>query len=126
MAQSIRVSDELYQLAQQTAAKMERSLAQQIEYWARLGLALDAQGVTSAQAMRLVAGEPIGQYVVTPSPSALPLAGGLPALAEWHERATREVAAGKRSAQSLEAVPKAMVKRMKFQFPDESDDGSGW
>ena len=51
MAQSIRISDELYGTAQKAGALLDRSLAQQMEYWARLGAAIDAAGITSAQAM---------------------------------------------------------------------------
>jgi hypothetical protein len=44
MAKSIRVSDELYYLAAAQARLMHRSLAQQVEYWASLGQALEQRG----------------------------------------------------------------------------------
>lgn len=44
MAKSVRVSDDLYGLAAAQARLMQRSLAQQIEYWARLGEALERSG----------------------------------------------------------------------------------
>ena len=39
MAKNIRVSDSLYRLAQLEARLESRSLAQQIEHWAKLGMA---------------------------------------------------------------------------------------
>ena len=43
MAKSIRITDELYELATQEAALMERSLAQQIEHWVKLGVGVERQ-----------------------------------------------------------------------------------
>ena len=54
MAQSIRISDELYDAAQKASVLLDRSLAQQMEYWAPLGAAIDAAGITSTQAMELL------------------------------------------------------------------------
>jgi hypothetical protein len=44
MAQSIRISDDLYALARREAKLMHRSVAQQIEHWAALGQAMEARG----------------------------------------------------------------------------------
>jgi hypothetical protein len=64
MAQSIRVSDEIYALAQKTGAPLGRSLAQQFEYWARLGAAIDAAGITSSEAIGLLeSGMPVNTLV---------------------------------------------------------------
>lgn len=41
MAQSIRISNSLYDEASTTSSIMNRSLAQQIEHWARLGQSMD-------------------------------------------------------------------------------------
>ena len=43
---SIRISDDVYELAQQEAAMMRRSIAQQVEHWAGLGAARGVQRVT--------------------------------------------------------------------------------
>lgn len=40
MAKNIRISDSLYRLALRQAQLQERSIAQQIEYWAKLGMAV--------------------------------------------------------------------------------------
>lgn len=41
MAKSIRISDTLYEMAQAEAIAADRSLAQQLEHWAKLGCALE-------------------------------------------------------------------------------------
>ena len=42
---SIRVSKDLFARAQHQAELMSRSIAQQVEHWARLGAALEASGL---------------------------------------------------------------------------------
>ena len=56
MAKSIRVSDQLYALAEATSQHVHRSLAQQVEHWAELGRALEAAGVTTAQVLDILSG----------------------------------------------------------------------
>jgi hypothetical protein len=57
MAKSIRVSDQLYSLAEAASRKLHRSLAQQVEHWAELGRALEAAGVTTAQVLEILSGD---------------------------------------------------------------------
>jgi hypothetical protein len=57
MAKSVRVSDDLYKLADSASVSAHRSLAQQIEYWAALGRAIEAAGVTTAQAQQVIEGD---------------------------------------------------------------------
>jgi hypothetical protein len=57
MAKSVRVSDELYKLADSACASAHRSLAQQIEYWAALGRAIEAAGVTTNQIRQILDGD---------------------------------------------------------------------
>ena len=57
MAKSIRVSNDLYKLAESASVSAHRSLAQQIEYWAALGRAIEAAGVTTAQAQQVIEGD---------------------------------------------------------------------
>jgi hypothetical protein len=68
---SIRVSAELFTRAQQAAGAMSRSTAQQIEHWARLGLAIEEAGLTVAAARKLVESGDIGQAVQVPDHNAL-------------------------------------------------------
>jgi hypothetical protein len=49
MPQSVRISDRIYELAAREAEQMDRSLAQQIEHWIKLGVALEiSRGTTLA------------------------------------------------------------------------------
>ena len=54
---SIRISDDAYAMAQQEAAVMSRSIAQQLEHWAKLGAALELAGVTQDQVRRILGGD---------------------------------------------------------------------
>jgi hypothetical protein len=54
---SIRISDGVYDLALQVAALQNRSLAQQVEHWVRLAVALEAAGVTVEQVQRILGGD---------------------------------------------------------------------
>jgi hypothetical protein len=54
---SIRISDEWYAQVQQEAALMSRSIAQQIEHWARIGAALESAGVTQDQVRAILGGD---------------------------------------------------------------------
>ncbi len=51
---SIRVGAEIFNTAREEGALMSRSAAQQIEHWARMGAALEASGLTVAQAAHLL------------------------------------------------------------------------
>ena len=57
MPKSIRVSDQLYHLADTTSRQVHRSLAQQVEHWAELGRAVEAAGVTTAQVLDILGGD---------------------------------------------------------------------
>jgi ParD-like antitoxin of type II bacterial toxin-antitoxin system len=57
MAKSVRVSDDLYELADSASTSTHRSLAQQIEYWAALGRAIEAAGITTVQAQQVIEGD---------------------------------------------------------------------
>jgi hypothetical protein len=57
MPKSIRVSDQLYEIAESSSQAMHRSLAQQLEHWATLGRAVEAAGVTTAQIEQVLAGD---------------------------------------------------------------------
>jgi hypothetical protein len=51
------VSDRLHDLADTTSEKLQRSLAQQVEHWAQLGLALEAAGITTSQVLEILGGD---------------------------------------------------------------------
>ncbi len=57
MAKSVRISDQLYSVAESTSRKVHRSLAQQIEHWAELGRAIETAGVTTNQVLGILGGD---------------------------------------------------------------------
>ena len=54
---SIRISDELFDLARDESGTMSRSIAQQLEHWAKIGAALEQAGVTQDQVRRILGGD---------------------------------------------------------------------
>lgn len=68
MSQTIRIPDSLFALAQRESELMSRTVAQQLEHWARLGLALEASGVTASQVRHLLDME-MGRRLDLPSRS---------------------------------------------------------
>ena len=93
MAKSIRVSDQLYKLADTASASARRSLAQQIEYWAALGRAIEAAGVTTEQIQRVLEGD-----------------------LRARERAMLKL--GLASPESMYLFPIALARRAKVRFPE--------
>ena len=53
---SVRVSSTLFDAACHTGTAMTRSGAQQLEHWAKLGQALERQGLAPDAALRMLAG----------------------------------------------------------------------
>jgi hypothetical protein len=96
MAKSIRISDELYELAGREAGLMHRSLAQQLEHWVRLGVGLELSGGATIDDVRSAA----VQY--------------------RHARDQTAVRHGKRSAASLHAIPAELAKSAHADFPADA------
>lgn len=93
MPKSIRVSDDLYKLADSASASAHRSLAQQIEYWAALGRAIEAAGVTTVQAQQVIQGD-----------------------LRVRERALLKL--GLADPQSMYLFPVALARKTKIRFPE--------
>jgi hypothetical protein len=130
MAQSVRVSDDLYALAQAASQALNRPLAQQMEYWARLGAALDAAGISSAAAMQLLGnGASADRFVAGALGQPLEASEGLELLQEQRRRDAADVAAGRRSARSLWAFQPGDLQGYTLT-PSETSEfdqaGSGW
>ena len=127
MAQSIRVSDEMYASAQRAAAVLQRSLAQQFEYWARLGAAIDAAGITSSQVISLLeAGKTVETLVAVATGHADN--SGDARIRQRNEQLEADVATGKRAASSLlifaaDAVRASTVSNA--PYPANVLDGEG-
>ncbi|HVH44094.1 MAG TPA: hypothetical protein VM925_17205 [Labilithrix sp.] len=94
MAKSIRISDDLYDMAATEAVLMHRSLAQQIEHWAAIGQAVEASGDLPK----------IRSVVVAHM------------RARDHERVRR----GRASADQFSFIPKSMVRKAKVVFPKDA------
>lgn len=87
MAKNVRISDDLYALASWEAQLQDRSIAQQLEHWAKRGIA--AAGF------------------VDPTDAAIAMTERLDAL---------EVQSGQRSSASLHFIPRSLVKQSRAHF----------
>lgn len=130
MAQSIRVSDDLYAMAQRVSQALVRPLAQQMEYWARLGAALDAAGVSASVAMELLGnGMAADAFVAEALGRSAGAHQGLAFLREQQRQDAEEVASGDRTARSLWAIQKGDLQGFTFT-PSRTSEfdkaGSGW
>ena len=96
MAKSIRITDELYELATHEAALMQRSLAQQIEHWVKLGVGVERTAGATVDEVRAAA------------------------LQYRHARDEADVRSGRKPASSLHAIPPAIVRSAKLEFPKDA------
>jgi hypothetical protein len=130
MAHSIRISDDLFSMAQNASHALGRPLAQQMEYWARLGAALDAAGISTGMAMNLLGrGVDADKFVAVALGQIAGDDGGLPMLKERQRKDEEEVAAGLRDPCSLLMVQKGDLKGFVFT-PNPASEfaqaGEGW
>ena len=93
MAKSVRITDELYELAMQEAALMERSLAQQVEHWVKLGVGVERSSGATIDDVRAAA------------------------LRYRHVRDEAAVRSGRKSAESLHVIPASLIRNAKLEFP---------
>jgi hypothetical protein len=91
MAKNVRISDELYLLALLESKLQDRSIAQQLEHWIKLGLSASRS--------------PSRSNVVD---AAIAITRGLD---------TQDVLEGKRSADYLHFIPRSIARRAKPVFP---------
>jgi hypothetical protein len=90
MAKSIRITDELYELATQEAALMGRSLAQQIEHWVKLGVGVEHASGATVDDVRAAA------------------------LRYRQARDEAAVRSGRKKASSLHAIPESLIKNARI------------
>jgi hypothetical protein len=93
MAKSIRITDELYELAMHEANLMHRSLAQQIEHWVKLGVGVERTAGATVDDVRSAA------------------------LKYRHARDEAQVRSGRRTASSLHAIPSSIARSARAEFP---------
>lgn len=96
MAKNVRISDGLYALAQAEAALQERSIAQQVEYWAKLGLASTAPGRAAE--------------VASAAQAAVAMTRRLDQL---------DVVEGRRRPENMHFIPRALAVGCETRFPAE-------
>ena len=132
MAKSIRVSDGIYDLAASAGEAVNRSLAEQVEYWARLGASLDAAGITMAQALQLLGGDAtlkervIAHVGRSRSARQRRTYTGAASIAARNAQLEDEVAAGRRSPESLFLLSRKQLKSARFFERAPVLAGTGW
>jgi hypothetical protein len=132
MAKSIRVSDGIYELAAVAGEAVHRSLADQVEYWACLGAALDAAGITMAQALQLLGGDAalkervIAHVGKARSTRKRRTYTGAASIRARNAQLDAEVAAGQRSSESLFLLSRQQLKSARFVERAGVAEGSGW
>jgi hypothetical protein len=97
MAKSVRISDAFYALLELEARLEHRSIAQQLEYWAKLGMSR-----TRASVMEMRA-----DYAVEA------------AIETTRKLDIQDVQSGLRDASDLHFVPKSIARRSELVFPDD-------
>jgi hypothetical protein len=133
MAKSIRVSDGIYELAASAGDAVNRSLADQVEYWARLGAALDAAGVTMEQAMRILGGDAslkeqlLSHIASSQAPTHRRRSySGAASIAARNAQLESDVRLGVRTAESLFALSRDQVRSATFTERSPAAPGDGW
>lgn len=133
MAKSIRVSDGIYDLAAAAGEAVSRSLAEQVEYWARLGAALDAAGITMEESLLLLQGDRgvLDRMLthVTSAPGKTRRRQrftGAASIAAKNAQLEREVVRGERSPESLFLLSQEQLKTAIFTQRAPAKPGKGW
>ncbi|WP_077038033.1 hypothetical protein [Pelomonas sp. KK5] len=129
MAKSIRVSDGMYELASQAGEAMHRSLAEQVEFWARLGAALDAAGITMEEAAALLKGDAQVKDRILEQLNAKRHARefkGFASIEKRKKQFEREVVEGKRSARSLFFIDSKRAREATVLACEPEVAGDGW
>lgn len=98
MAKNVRISDTLYRLALAESDYQERSIAQQIEYWAKLGLMAAAGDAAAGENERFIA-----------------LMGEV---AKTRELDRQDVREGRMSSQALSWFKPGYVASLKLDIPE--------
>lgn len=117
-------------MAQHASQGLHRPLAQQMEYWARLGAALDAAGISAGVAMQLLGnGAKADEFVSAALGKEVALSVDLPILKRRQRKDATEVAAGARSPSSLLVMGKGDLQGAQLS-PNKSSEfervADGW
>jgi len=127
MAKSVRISDELYGLVERTGADMSRSLAQQLEHWARIGAALDASGLTTDQVLKLLGrSNPLAEQVLAMMLVKSHKHRGAADIAKRHAADEAAVRVGRKQAAELQIFPAGFLRKARTTRVTEAAEGVGW
>lgn len=127
MAKSVRISDELYGLVERTGADMSRSLAQQLEHWARIGAALDASGLTTDQVLNLMGrGNALTEQVLAMMLVKEHKRRGAPDIVKRHAADEAAVRVGRKQAAALLVFPAGFLRDARTARVSEAAAGTGW
>lgn len=133
MAKSIRVSGGIYELAAAAGEAVHGSLAEQVEYWVRLGAALDAAGLTMEESLLLLQGDPGVKERILAHVTSEPGKGrrrkryaGVASIAARNAQLEREVERGERSPESLLLFTPDQIMAAVFTQRSPARPGKGW
>lgn len=133
MAKSIRVSDGVYELAAAAGDAVHRSLAEQVEYWVRLGAALDAAGITMEETLLLLQGDAsvkeriLAQVTSVPGKTQRRRAyTGAATIEATKARFEQAVERGERDPESLFLFSRERVRAAKITERKPAKPGKGW
>ena len=119
MAKNIRISDELYRLALRKAQLQERSIAQQMEYWAKLGMALELQQTQANQTVTSKASsEQKEKAQEETQQESLEFLAAVAQATKQQEKDRQDIKDGKISAQALACFTKDYVKKATVHWKD--------
>ena len=120
--------DELRALARNASQGRDRAPEAQADDWARMGVALDAVGVSAGAVMTLLrSGVPADDVVDFVVGRTIVEDEGVPMLKENHRKQLEDVAAGRRTVQSLMAAQRADMEGFAFSSNPASEFGTeGW
>ncbi|KQU67162.1 hypothetical protein ASC88_09120 [Rhizobacter sp. Root29] len=123
----------MYDLAAAAGMAVHRSLAEQVEYWVRLGAALDAAGITMEESLLLLQGDRgvldrMLAHVTSPPGKTRRRKRytGDPSIAARNAQLEREVERGERSPESLFLFTREQVKSAKITQRQPDKPGKGW
>ncbi|MFG6431991.1 TA system antitoxin ParD family protein [Roseateles sp. LYH14W] len=127
MAKSVRITDELYGLVEKTGASMSRSLAQQLEHWARIGAALDASGLTTDQVLKLMGRDnPLAEQVLAMMLVNAHKHRGAAEVVKRHAADEAAVRVGRKQAEDLFVFPTGFLRNARTARVSKAAAGAGW
>jgi len=105
MSQSIRVSDDLYNIAAKEAEVLHRSIPLQIEHWADIGRALEASGIDVADIKEILTARKRGGDLIMALVKR-----------DVQERSREQVRGGEKKQRDLFLISKSKAKKAVIHY----------